>query len=426
MTAYEAAVAAQPDLAEAHCNLANAQLRTGSDDAALASARRAIELKPELAEAHNVLGTILRERRRPADALASFLKAARLKPDYGEALNNLGSVLEQEGQVEEAGKYFQHAAAVRPKSAEIHMNLGCNLLLRGEYARGFAEYEWRRALPDNPSRRNFGKPDWNGSDLTGRTILLHAEQGVGDTIQFARFIPLVAERGGKIVVECQAAIAPVIGGIAGVARTVAQGQPLGEFDVHFPLLSLPLAFGPTAQSVPGKVPYVFADERIVADWKSKIPAGGKTLRVGLAWAGNPKHKNNRIRSCAPGVLTPLGAVEGVSFFSLQKQADSLPESMRIVDWTAELTDYAQTAALLSLLDLVICVDTSVAHLAGAMGRPTWVMLPTTPDWRWMLEREDSPWYPTVRLFRQKKAGDWAGVVQRVAAELQKASAGKSA
>ena len=281
-------------------------------------------------------------------------------------MNNLGSVLEQEGQVEEAGKYFQHAAAVRPKSAEIHMNLGCNLLLHGEYARGFAEYEWRRALADNPSRRNFGKPDWNGSDLTGRTILLHAEQGVGDTIQFARFLSAVAERGGKIVVECQAAIAPVIGGIAGVARTVAQGQPLGEFDVHFPLLSLPLAFGPTAQSVPGKVPYVFADERIVADWKSKIPAGGKTLRVGLAWAGIRSTRTIGFARVAGG-LTPLGAVEGVSFFSLQKQADSLPESMRIVDWTAELTDYGEDGGVLSLLDLVICVDTSVAQQYSLMG-----------------------------------------------------------
>lgn len=421
VASYEVALTMNPALAEAHCNLANALRRSGETERALLSVKRALELKPELPEAHNVLGVIWRERRRLSDALLEFVRASQLRPDYAEAMNNAGSVLEQLGRFDEATNYFEHAIGIRENEPVFHVNMAHNLLLRGEYPRGWAEHEWRRRIPTNPASRSFKQPQWQGGDLSGQTILLHAEESISDTIQFARYVPLVAERGARVIVECQADVAPIIRRIRGTAEVLVQGQALPEFDVHSPLLTLPLVFGTTVETIPQSMPYITADEQQVSSWSAKLPprdTAGKSLRVGVVWAGNPRHKDDRARSCPPALLDALGAVDGVGFFSLQKDMDSaaLP-SLQLVDVTAGLQDFTDLAALTANLDLIIAVDTPVAHLAGAMGKAVWLMVPFQPHWRWLLRREDSPWYPGFRLFRQSIAGDWPGVVERVKAAL---------
>ena len=427
VASYQSAVEAQPQNAHLYCNLAIALTRAGDEDAALNAAQRAIDLKPDLPEAHNALGTIWKNRRRPADALAEFIKAAKLNPNFAEAINNIGSILEQLNRLEEAEKHFQRAVELNPASPTLHENFGCNLLLRGDFVRGWQHYEWRRAAVGNPSNRNLGRPQWDGSPLAGQTILLYAEQGVGDTIQFSRYIPLVRDRGGRVVVECQASVAALIKQVDGVEETIEQGQPLPQFDCTAPLLSLPLIFGTTLETVPHNVPYIIPNPARAQAWAEKIPSSPKTLRVGLTWAGNPRYRNDRIRSCPPGLLEPLAKISNVKFFSLQKERSANPpESLRLDDLTSDLSDFAETAAMISQLDLVITVDTAIAHLAGAIAKPTWLMLPHVPDWRWLTDRADSPWYPSLKLFRQTTTGDWAEVIGRIAIALTEASTAKIA
>jgi hypothetical protein len=258
--------------------------------------------------------------------------------------------------------------------------------------------------------------------LEGRTILLHAEQGFGDVIQFIRYLPLVEQRGGRIIVECQAELQRLFQTTAERCQIVIRGQPLPAFDLHCPLLSLPRAFGTALANIPGTEPYLQADAEQVGRWQRRLGEFDSMVKVGLAWAGSPTHKKDRNRSMKLARLAPLGQAPGVRFFSLQKgataaQAKTPPPGMDLVDWTEELKDFADTAALIANLDLVIAVDTAVVHLAGAMGKPVWTLLPFVPDWRWLLEREDSPWYPTMRLFRQNSWGDWDSVITRVADAL---------
>jgi hypothetical protein len=268
----------------------------------------------------------------------------------------------------------------------------------------------------------FAEPPWDGRPLEGRTLLLHAEQGFGDAIQFIRYLPLAAERGGRIIIECQAQLQRLFQINAGGSQIVASGQPMPDFDSHCPLLSLPWVFGTTLASVPDIVPYLRADAENVGSWRQRLAEHSQVVKVGLVWSGNPAHKNDRCRSMTLARLAPLAQTRGVRFFSLQKgeaatEARTPPPGMELIDWTEELTDFADTAALIAHLDLVIAVDTAVAHLAGAMGKPVWTLLPFVPDWRWLLEREDSPWYPSMRLFRQPFWGDWDSVIERVADEL---------
>ncbi|HSV14382.1 MAG TPA: hypothetical protein VLI90_08990, partial [Tepidisphaeraceae bacterium] len=389
----------------------------------------AIELKPDLAEAHNVLGVLWKARRRPADALAEFVRATHLRPHYAEACNNAGSVLELLGRPAEATRFYENAIVIQPDTAQFHENLALNLLQLGNYPAGWAEHEWRRREPTNPASRIFPVPEWDGSPLNGRAIFLHAEQGVGDTVHFARYIPLVREHAGagRIIVEVQPSLANLIRhGIRGVDEVVPQGQvPASPMDLHKPLLSLPPLFGTTVQTIPNQ-PYLTPDPAKVAAWAAKLPPRDRTLRIGLTWSGNPRHKNDRNRSCPPAQLEPLGSVEGVSYISLRKGAavQNPPASLRLIDLTEQLQDFADTAALMANLDLLVSVDTAVVHLAGAMGMPGWVMLPYVADWRWLLGREDSPWYPSLKLFRQATAGDWTNVVERVRAALSEYVAGR--
>jgi hypothetical protein len=296
-------------------------------------------------------------------------------------------------------------------------------LLHGDFEHGWPEYEWRWKTRDFSSgRRPFTQPQWDGGSLNGRTILLHAEQGLGDTLQFIRYAPLVAEAAGNIVVECPAPLKRLLRHSLRQVPVLSKGEPLPPFDIHCPMLSLPLACRTTLANIPRQVPYLNADSELAAHWQGKLVSQRELLKVGLAWAGNKAHKNDRHRSIELSTLAPLGEVPHVSFISLQKgepakQATRAPAGITLFDWSNELGDFADTATLIANLDLIISVDTAVAHLAGAMGKPVWTLLPFVPDWRWLLEREDSPWYPTMRLFRQSAPGDWSGVITRVVGAL---------
>jgi hypothetical protein len=313
--------------------------------------------------------------------------------------------------------------SLRTDYAEAHWNLALTLLLNSNLPEGWREFEWRLKIPEIVAPRDFSQPGWNGSDLRGKTILVHDEQGFGDAIQFARYLPMVAERGGNIILGCARETAGLFQTMPAIGRVLTSGQPMPGFDAHVPLLSLPLMFGTTLSTIPAKVPYLTAPAEGVENWRRKIGAGDGRVRVGLAWAGRPTHKNDPRRSMRLDQFAPLANIKSVCFYSLQKgeaarQSASPPAGMQWVDWTDDLHDFADTAGLVANLDLVICVDTAVAHLAGAMGKPVWVLLPFVPDWRWLLNRDDSPWYPTMRLFRQSTAGDWDGVIQRVGTALE--------
>ena len=418
---YIAAIEGYPNVAELHCNLANACRQVGKIDESLKSVRRAIELKPTLAEAHVVMGAVWRERRRPSDAMESFKRALELKPTLADPHINIGRLLEEAGQIDAASKLFEKAVELEPGSPVYHENLGMSLLLRGEFVRGWQEYDWRRLMPGNPSNRPFPWPTWDGSPLQGRGIVLFAEQGFGDTIQFLRYAKLVADFGGEVTVECQQQLVSLARSVPGVAHVIARGEPWPQCHVQLPLMSAPLVFRHDQLSIPATVPYIFADPVKVAEWKQKLDqaVGSAGLKkIGLAWAGSATHKNDKNRSIPVRKLSPLAEVKNARFISLQKGATtSAPEALNVADLTSELNDFGDTAALIANLDLVITADTAVAHLAGAMGKPVWIMMPFVPDWRWMLNRNDSPWYPTAKLFRQETPGDWTGVMKRVVAAL---------
>ncbi|MDB5355698.1 MAG: hypothetical protein JWN24_2151 [Phycisphaerales bacterium] len=422
IAACTAAVRLQPGHVPARNSLGLALQGRGRTDEAIAAFRQAIAIKPDHAFSHNNLGSALQAAGRLDDAVAAFAQAVRLQPNFVYAANNLGNALQECGRVDEALAAFGHALRLDPSHPNVHWNFAMALLLKGDFARGWLEYEWRLKCADCPARK-FSQPMWDGADLGGRTILLHAEQGLGDAIQFARYAALVAARGGRVILECQPALVRLFKTLEGVEHVIAMGEGLPAFDVHCPLLSLPRAFATRLETVPTSMPYLRADAKTVEMWREKIGDHPARLKVGLAWAGSRSNPNDRNRSVTPRQLAPLTGVPGIQFFSLQKgqpgePADVACKELGLIDYTRELHDFAETAGLISNLDLVITIDTSVAHLAGAMGKRVWVLLPFAPDWRWMLGRADSPWYPTMRLFRQPARGDWAATIEAVRQALE--------
>jgi hypothetical protein len=368
------------------------------------------------------LGNALRTVGRFDEAEAAIRRAIAIRGDVAEMHVNLGNVLREKGDLPGAIAATRQAIRLRPDLADAHQTLGSHLLLAGEYVEGWREYEWRLRCPNVGHLRSVpGRGRWDGSELGGRTILLQSDAGLGDAIQCARFIPMVVDRGGEVVVECQKELVRLLGKVRGVSQVVSRNDPLPAFDVHFPFLSLPMAFNTTLQTIPKGVPYLGAGEEVMRKWAEKL-SGDAGLRVGLVWAGNRNNTQDRKRTLTLHSFAPLADVGGIIFHSLQvgeaaNQILDPPKGMKIVDHSAELTDLAETAGLAANLDLVISIDTAVGHLAGAIGKSVWMLLPFTPDWRWMLGREDSPWYPTMRLFRQEKFGDWDGAIGRVAHAL---------
>jgi Flp pilus assembly protein TadD len=410
----------RPDYPEAHNNLGGALWAVGRLDEAEECCRQALRLRPDYPEAHNNLGNALRDLGRPEEAEASCREALRLRPDYPDAHSNLGAALYSLGRSAEAEESCREAGRLSPDYPDAHTNLAHALLLAGRFEEGWSEYEWRwktRQLADGA--RNFPVPQWSGEPIGERTILLHAEQGLGDTLQFCRYLPLMAP-GVRIVLEAQAPLVRLLSRLPGVTQIIAQGERLPPFDLHCPLLSLPRAFGTTLDSIPATTPYLAADPPQAAHWRERI-AGLPGMRVGLVWAGGQRHGltnliiADRRRSITLDAMAPLAEASGISFISLQKgepaaQAAHPPAGMALHDFTADLHDFADTAALIDGLDLVISVDTAVAHLAGALGKPVWLLNRFDTDWRWLLNRDDSPWYPTLRQFRQPAPGDWTSVL----------------
>jgi hypothetical protein len=348
-----------------------------------------------------------------------------------------------QGQITQGIAGYERAIQLNPDYAESHFGLAQLWLKTGDFTRGWRELEWRWRRREFPPRP-FAQPIWDGSPLAGRTILLHAEQGLGDTIHFVRYAPLVKQYGGYVIVECQEPLVPLLSTCPGVDQSIAKDSPLPWFDVHAPLLTLPAILGTRLDTIPAKVPYLFADPDLVETWRQAIdrvepplttpPSADSPLtqtKVGIAWQGNPAFPNDRRRSIGLALFEPLARLKNVRLFSLQKgpgtdQLAAAAESFPIYDLGSRFRTFQDTAGALLNLDLVISVDSAVAHCGGALGVPTWVLLPYAPDWRWLLNRKDSPWYPTVRLFRQAKPGDWKSVVERLVGELVELARAKAA
>jgi tetratricopeptide (TPR) repeat protein len=430
LVSYDRALALRPAMAEVHYNRGNALDELRRFDEALASYDRALALRPDYAEAHYNRGNALHVLKRFDEALADYDRALALRPDYAEAAANCGATLHDLKRYDEALASYGRAQALRPDFADAHYNEAMCRLLLGDFERGWQKHEWRwQTAQLKNAKRDVPQPLWLGSDaIRGKTIFLHAEQGLGDTIQFCRYAPLVVQRGAHVILEVQKPLQELMSTLPSAMQIVSKGDPLPAFDLHCPLLSLPLALATRLETIPSAMPYLFARESKTRVWRERLRKHAK-LRVGVVWAGNPRKElpgANRIdgqRSIAFDQLAPLFQLTGCDFYSLQKGDDAVRQlrtsSFRhaVTDWTDELHDFSDTAALIEKLDLVVSVDTSVAHLAGALGKPFWLLNRYNTCWRWLADRDDSPWYPTARLFRQDATRKWDPVIARVAAAL---------
>ncbi|MFI5337001.1 MAG: tetratricopeptide repeat protein [Opitutales bacterium] len=421
--AYARALALAPRHAAAHNNRGQALKELGRLDEARAAFATALTLKPEYAEAQTNLGNVLQAERRWEEAIAAHRRALAWQGDLVEAWSNLGNALMALNRTGEALAAYREARRRRPAAADLAYNEGLAHLLQGDFRSGWEGYERRWEMGDLRRRPVQNRPAWDGKEsLSGRSIVVYAEQGLGDTLQFARYFPLLGERGAIVHAVVQKPLRSLLGRIRGVRSVGTAGEPWPECDFHCPLLSLPRVLGTELATIPAGTPYLTArPDRVeaAAGWLAAVPPP----RIGVVWSGNPAHRNDGNRSLPIAALPPIFAAAGAQWVSLQKvlrpgEAEVLAAS-GVGDLSGRLQDFEDTAAVLAGLDLILTVDTAVAHLAGAMGRPAWILLPYAPDWRWLLEREDSPWYPSVRLFRQTEPGDWTAVLVRVAAELQR-------
>ncbi len=417
--ALRTAVAIDPGLAMAHNNLGTALRATGRLDEALASNGRAVALSPGSASAHNNAGSVLEALDRLPEALAAYGRAADLDPRLAVACVNALNVARQLCRWDEAVAWADRAMAADPSHAPAVWNRGLVRLTRGDYAGGLADYEWRFAGTGQRHPPFLTGPAWDGRDPAGRTVLVYVEQGLGDGFQAARYVPALAGRAGRVVVLCPPSQARLFARLPGVAAVVTDIASAGRYDCFAAMMSLPLLCGTRSfGDVPKGVPYLSAPPERVEHWRHRLGSAGP--RVGLVWAGNPKP--DPLRTVPLATLAPVLAVDGVRWFSLQVgpavgELGGVAGGDRVVDLSADLTDFAETAAVMQNLDLVVTTDTATAHLAGALGRPTWTLVPFSPDWRWLLDRDDSPWYPTMRLFRQAERKQWRPVADRVAEEL---------
>lgn len=417
----------QPRHVEALNNRGTALQSMNRHAEALASFDQAIALRPDNADALNNRGNTLDALDRPLEGLASIDRALVLRPGFAMAWNNRSVTLRNLNRLDEALESVNRALALQPGYADAYWNRSLILLLRGDLAAGWQDYEARLQVPSPAYKpRIFVPPRWRGDeDLNGKTVLIYAEQGLGDTIQFCRYTALLAERGARVVLEVQRPLRTLLAELAGVDLLLSPGDELPGFEFHSPLLSLPLAFGTDMNSIPAPHSYLAADPARVQAWRSRLDAqthGATSRRIGLVWFGNPTLLQDRHRSIPLELLLPLPA-PGLQLCSLQKDLrpgdrELLSAHAEILHFGDELNDFADTAALIECLDLVISVDTAVAHLAGALGKPVWILQRFSPDFRWLLERDDSPWYPSARLFRQPQRGDWSSVISAIAEQLQ--------
>jgi TPR repeat/Tetratricopeptide repeat len=418
---YRQILAQQPNHPQALLYLGLVAHQVGQRPSAIRLMRQAIALKPDWPEGWTNLGVALRDDGQYDEAIDAYRQALVLSPDRPHVYYNLGVALKESGKLDEAVAAYRQAVLLKSDLIDAHYGIALSQLLQGDFAQGWHGYELRWMCTNFTSpRRKFWQPKWDGSDLAGKTILLHSEQGFGDTIQFIRYVPMVAERGGKVILVCPPELRRLLKDFSGVSQLVTWDESLPSFDLHCPLLSLPLAFGTLLETVPNSVPYITPDAREVQRWREKLASDPQRLKVGLVWAGGPHPKG---RSMSLAAFSPLSAIPGVSFYSLQtgdaaKEADNPPDGLKLINDANELKDFADTAALIANLDLVISIDTAAAHLAGAMAKPVFNLLQFAADFRWLLDRQDSPWYPTMRMFRQSKLGDWDSIIQQVTTALK--------
>jgi hypothetical protein len=399
--------------------------QTGRKDLAKDLIGKAIAINPKNASLHSNLGNLLLEQGRVDQAVASYRRALALEPNFPEAFNNLGNALRALKELDQAIGCYRQALDLRPDDAETHYNLSMALLAQGDMAAGWPEHEWRWSTPHlKNGRRSFAQPQWRGEAAEGRTLLVHAEQGFGDTLQFCRYVPMAAERGLRIILEVPRTLTRLLRSLPHADRIAVQGDTLPPFDLHCPLLSMPLALGTTIATIPNEVPYLRAEAIQTEAWRARLVSlATHGPKIGLAWAGNPRTQVRsatavgRWRSITPDRLAPVFEPHGLHFFSLQKDGAAPPQHFPLVDFMSEMEDFADTAALVANLDLIISVDTSVAHLAAALGKPVWLLTCFDPCWRWLAGRRDSPWYPGLRLYQQPRPGDWDSVLTEVAGDL---------
>lgn len=411
------AVTANPKVAVYQSNLGNALREMGKPKEAIAAYLEVLRLDPTAAKDYANFAAAFRESGNLEAAMKACRRGLKLTPKLAELHHEMGLALLEKGDLDAAIASLRRAIAINPQWPSPHWNLSIALLLKGDYRQGWIEHEWRLQMKQfESSRPPFDKPKWDGEDLKGRTVLLTPEQSYGDMIQFIRYVPLIQDRGGHAVIARLPAWQRLLEGIPGLKQL--ETVTADSFDLYCPFVSLALAFATRVKSIPADIPYLLSDADLVEALGSKLDSSNGKLKIGIAWTAPPTEKRDTSRSISPAQLEPLNSVNDVEYYALQNRPTpplgaSPPDGLRLIDPPVEWTDYADIAALISYMDLVICVDSAVAHVAGAMGKTVWLMLSTRPDWRWLPGREDNPWYPTMRIFRQKSPGDWAEVVGRV-------------
>jgi hypothetical protein len=414
----------QPAAATQHFRRGEALRDLGRWEDAAVSYSRAVAEAPRYVEAHCNRGNALQQLERWDEALICYDEAIDISPDLAMLHSNRGVVLKELGRFEESLTSFDRAIALRPGYATAYFNRAIVLLSQGDLARGFADYEWRwedKSGSVYKEKRAFAQPRWHGEPLSGKTVLFYSEQGYGDTLQFCRYVPLLAGMGARVILEVRTPLVNLLADLPGVSQLVPLGSPLPAFDFQIPSMSAPLAFKTTLETIPLAERYLMSDPAKVAEWQERLGEKRRPL-IGLAWSGNAAHAKDRRRNVGLEQLL-AGLPDGIEYVSLQKDMRERdlevmrahPELLNVSDG---LQDFSDTAALCECMDLVISVDTSVAHLAGALGRPAWILLPFQPDWRWLLERSNSPWYSSVRLYRQAAPDDWRQPLERMAADLR--------
>lgn len=426
LAAYRRAAALDPNYAEPYSNMAIALQARAMYCDAVENCRKALKLQPDQPQVYNTMGFALKNQGKFAEAVDSYKRAVTLKPDYPEPYNHLGVLSAAQGRYEQAIDNYRAAIEIDPEYAEAHWNLSLALLMTGRLAEGWQHHRWRHS-PDLKLLtypHQYRKPRWDGADFQSKTLLVHYEQGFGDTIQFVRYLPMIKERGGTVILEVPRSLVRLLQGFDGVDELIEASfdtQPAIDFDMHISLMDLPGIFNTTLETIPAHVPYIHTDLALVESWKEMI--AGDHFKVGIVWSGSTDYERNHLRSCNLADFEPLSRIDGVRLYSLQKaapaaQIDQWTGRTPIIDLASHFRDFKDAAAAIQNLDLVVSVDTSVLHLAAAMAKPVWALICSKPAWQWMLHRTDSPWYPTMTLFRQQATGQWHHLFRRLADQLE--------
>lgn len=422
--AYQKAIALNNNYGEAYSNLGNCLQKQNKYSESLGYYAKATTLNPDYAESYNNLAAALYKLGNFKAAIENCRKAIKLKGNYAEAYNTLAAALQAEQRFDEATECYDKTVKYAPEYAEAYYSRGMLYLCHGEFAKGWDDYQWRLKTKKTKVTLRYDKPWWQGESFQGKTLLVQSEQGFGDSIQFVRYLPMAKDRGGTVILAEKSELIGSFQSLEGIDDLVDLRELIDgavKYDLYIPLLNLPAIFDTKIDNIPARIPYLSAEASKIVYWHDKIKTDA--FKIGIAWSGNPEHANDHNRSCALKYFTRLAKIKDIKLFSLQKgpgteQINNWPENLELINLGQKFEDFTDTAAAIENMDLTISVDTSVAHLAGAMGKATWLLIPYESDWRWMLEREDSPWYPTIRLFRQKQHGNWDDVFQSATEQLK--------